>query len=533
MENTTNTQNYARNYALTKEHDFNGFFNNYEDVDEKLKPVKKEIKEANRRIAELQEEIDTIYAQRYNKTFTPTKLKAYLSYDKKEGYHRKRIYFDVDGTSLPYAPSNEEYEIGIHLDTARGSFHCLKGYCLELGAAIFQTYNYSITVGKETIKLTPTHESIYPILNGGEGRISKNNRGETSSCDFYCPDYIPSREFIELFYGMEIDPKIVKYKLPSLARRYRENVNVETIIKTAPQDIMGDLLEMNMAIPQNIYQMLNVTKNEFKQLKEFGITRKYYKLMELLNKMSSSQKQVVQKTAPEWIKLIHRSLEWETNFNFYGISYNADGILINLVTSYVGYSPYSWRTVYDKFPNYYSFGNFCSYVIDGVINQGFSELSNFLTQLQDYLNMCEGQGIKPILYSGYLSQTHDIASRNLKVQLDTNQEEIFVNRYKGFKNWEDKKTGYTLFAPKESKEVIQEGSDQSTCVGSYLHKILNGECLILFLRKIENLKHSLVTVEYAHGAVIQARGQFNRDMTKEEKEILQACCKENNWVYDV
>ena len=533
MENITNTQNYARDYALTEEHDFNSFFNNYEDVNEKLKPIKKEIKEVNHRIAELQQEIDKIYAQRYNKTFTPTKLKTYLSYDKKDGYHHTKLYFDIDGTPLFNLSPDDGYDIEIPLPTARGSFHCLKGYCLELGAAIFQTYNYSITVGKGIIKLTPTHETIYPILNGGEGRISKDNKGETSSCSFYCPDYIPSKEFIELFYGIEIDSKIVKYKLPSLARRYRENVNVETIIKTAPQDIMSDLLEMKMETPQNIYQMLNVTKNEFKQLKEFGITRKYYKLMELLNIMSDSQKQLVQKTSPEWIKLIRRSLEWETNFNFYGISYNTDGILINLVSSYVGYSPYTWRKAYDKFPQYYSFGNFCSYVIDGVINQGFSELSNFLTQLQDYLNMCEGQGIKPILYSGYLSQTHDIASRNLKVQLNTNQEEVFVNRYKGFKNWEDKKSGYTLLAPKESKEVIQEGSDQSTCVGSYLHKILNGECLILFLRKIENLKHSLVTVEYAHGAVIQARGQFNRDMTEEEKEILQACCKANNWVYDV
>ena len=533
MENITNTQNYARNYALTEEHDFNSFFNNYEDVNEKLKPIKKEIKEVNHRIAELQQEIDKIYAQRYNKTFTPTKLKTYLSYDKKDGYHCTKLYFDIDGTPLLNLSPDDGYDIEIPLPTARGSFHCLKGYCLELGAAIFQTYNYSITVGKGIIKLTPTHETIYPILNGGEGRISKDNKGETSSCNFYCPDYIPSKEFIELFYGIEIDPKIINYKLPNLARRYRENVNVETIIKTAPQDIMSDLLEMKMETPQNIYQMLNVTKNEFKQLKEFGITRKYYKLMELLNKMSDSQKQLVQKTSPEWIKLIRRSLEWETNFNFYGISYNTDGILINLVSSYVGYSPYTWRKAYDKFPQYYSFGNFCSYVIDGVINQGFSELSNFLTQLQDYLNMCEGQGIKPILYSGYLSQTHDIASRNLKVQLNTNQEEVFVNRYKGFKNWEDKKSGYTLLAPKESKEVIQEGSDQSTCVGSYLHKILNGECLILFLRKIENLKHSLVTVEYAHGAVIQARGQFNRDMTEEEKEILQACCKANNWVYDV
>lgn len=533
MENITNTQNYARDYALTEEHDFNSFFNNYEDVNEKLKPIKKEIKEVNHRIAELQQEIDKIYAQRYNKTFTPTKLKTYLSYDKKDGYHCTKLYFDIDGAPLFNLSPDDEYDIEIHLSTARGSFHCLKGYCLELGAAIFQTYNYSITVGKGIIKLTPTYETIYPILNGGEGRISKDNKGETSSCNFYCPDYIPSKEFIELFYGIEIDPQIVKYKLPSLARRYRENVNVETIIKTAPQDIMSDLLEMRMETPQNIYQMLNVTKNEFKQLKEFGITRKYYKLMELLNKMSDSQKQLVQKTSPEWIKLIRRSLEWETNFNFYGISYNTDGILINLVSSYVGYSAYTWRKAYDKFPQHYSFGNFCSYVIDGVINQGFSELSNFLTQLQDYLNMCEGQGIKPILYSGYLSQTHDIASRNLKVQLNTNQEEVFVNRYKGFKNWEDKKSGYAVIAPKESKDVIQEGSDQSHCCGSYLHKILNGECLILFLRKIENLKQSLITVEYAHGAVIQARGQFNRDMTEEEVTVLKECCKANNWVYDV
>lgn len=525
--------NHARNFATAATHNYEDFFKAYENIDEKMKPFKNELREINKRITVIQEEVLKLYKTRYNKSFTPTEYKPYLAYESNR-YNSPTLYFDIEtGNKMFPSDVQEKVWIPVHKCIMKGEITYLKGYCLELGAIITQTSSYVINSKAETVKITPKFETVHPILEKHE-KVAKDNIGNNITECVSTPDNYPAKEFLKLFYNMEIPETLDTLKLKDLQGYYSNNVNIEAILKTSPVEIMLDLIKKNFKEPMSIYQMLNITKPELKMLREKGITRKYYKLRETIESFPANYAKHVIKTTPEWIKLITRSLEWEKNFDFYHINYDKDGILIDIVRAYTGYyGGYSWNKKYNRFPEYYSFGNFCSYVIDSTINQGFTSLDNCIETLRDYLQMCEGANLKPILYSGYLTQTHNIASRNLKVELSENEEGVFTERYKEFKNWEDKKSGYALIAPETSKDVIQEGSDQSHCCGSYLHKILNGDCLILFLRKIEKLKQSLVTVEFCHGAIIQARGQFNRDMTEDEINILKKCCKENEWEYDV
>lgn len=44
---------------------------------------------------------------------------------------------------------------------------------------------------------------------------------------------------------------------------------------------------------------------------------------------------------------------------------------------------------------------------------------------------------------------------------------------------------------------------------------------ILFLREKENPDKSLITLELRENKVVQARGKFNRETTKEERKVIE------------
>lgn len=76
---------------------------------------------------------------------------------------------------------------------------------------------------------------------------------------------------------------------------------------------------------------------------------------------------------------------------------------------------------------------------------------------------------------------------------------------------------------------------QNNCVASYIDKVINGKCHILFLRKKDNLDKSLVTIEVdSHtNTIVQARRKFNRDTTEEENKVIEAWNKKYSKRKDV
>ena len=63
---------------------------------------------------------------------------------------------------------------------------------------------------------------------------------------------------------------------------------------------------------------------------------------------------------------------------------------------------------------------------------------------------------------------------------------------------------------------------QNNCVASYIDKVIDGNCHILFLRKKNKPKESLVTIEVRHDQIVQARRRFNDPVTESDQKAIDA-----------
>ena len=68
-----------------------------------------------------------------------------------------------------------------------------------------------------------------------------------------------------------------------------------------------------------------------------------------------------------------------------------------------------------------------------------------------------------------------------------------------------------IVPPKTAAEIVEEGHALHHCVGGYVSRVANKECVILFLRKKEEPDKPFYTIEVRDGEVQQIRGYDNCD----------------------
>ena len=66
----------------------------------------------------------------------------------------------------------------------------------------------------------------------------------------------------------------------------------------------------------------------------------------------------------------------------------------------------------------------------------------------------------------------------------------------------------------------------NNCVSSYVQKVIDGHCDILFLRYKDSPDKSLVTIEVRDNKIVQALQKYNHPLTNEQREIVD---KWNKW----
>lgn len=85
-----------------------------------------------------------------------------------------------------------------------------------------------------------------------------------------------------------------------------------------------------------------------------------------------------------------------------------------------------------------------------------------------------------------------------------------------------------VIPPHSSKELIDEGTALRHCVGRYVKRVAQRECVILFVRKVAEPDKSLCTVEVRDGQVVQTRGFDNEDPPAKSRLLLNdgndRCC---------
>ena len=189
---------------------------------------------------------------------------------------------------------------------------------------------------------------------------------------------------------------------------------------------------------------------------------------------------------------------------------------------------YRWRdvSVFEKLINEYNYTakallNYIDYL---VTFEAIDRVYTILNELYDYCNMMNKISGKFDKYPRHFLTTHKIACRNynrLKEQFDEEEFKKHINT-----DMEKTFGEYTFIYPKTTQEIKDEAVEQNNCVASYIKKVLDNQCDILFLRFKDMPNKSLVTIEVRNGKIVQAKRKFNYPCTKEQEEAIQ---KWNKW----
>lgn len=150
--------------------------------------------------------------------------------------------------------------------------------------------------------------------------------------------------------------------------------------------------------------------------------------------------------------------------------------------------------------------------------EAIEDMHYLIIELYDYANMMNAISPKFDKYPRNFLTTHKIACRNYERLKKEFSEEIFRTRIN--KSLECSFGDYQFIYPNSIQDIKDEAVAQNNCVASYIDRVIDGECHILFLRKKSNLKESLITIEVRNNHIVQARRRFNDLVTPEDQEVI-------------
>lgn len=156
--------------------------------------------------------------------------------------------------------------------------------------------------------------------------------------------------------------------------------------------------------------------------------------------------------------------------------------------------------------------------------EALEDMGFILKELLDYAEMMNQISNKFDKYPKHFLTTHKIASRNYNRLKKEFEESAFQKRID--KSMEKTFGRYCFIYPNTTQDIKDESVQMNNCVSSYIQKVIDGECHILFLRNKDNPERSLVTIEVINGKIVQALQRFNHPLTKEQKEVVD---KWNKW----
>lgn len=150
----------------------------------------------------------------------------------------------------------------------------------------------------------------------------------------------------------------------------------------------------------------------------------------------------------------------------------------------------------------------------GRASGGYWEMENLLTEYRDYL--CMGEALDYNLHNSFvlfpakIKEAHDKAN-DLKDKKQTEAYDRQIKRMYTELNELYRFTNgkYLIIPPQSAKEIVEEGHKLHHCVGCYIRRVVKRECVILFVRKLDEISTPFCTLEIKGGEVVQARVQNN------------------------
>ena len=117
-----------------------------------------------------------------------------------------------------------------------------------------------------------------------------------------------------------------------------------------------------------------------------------------------------------------------------------------------------------------------------------------------------------------LSAAHKQAIKEYN-RFETNYDENAYSK-RNILEYECEIDGFKFIYPRKVSEIQAEGKNQHNCVATYINRVLKEDCHIMFMRPVDNIKHSYITLEIRNNRIVQAMRKYNQYPSKEEWEVI-------------
>lgn len=187
---------------------------------------------------------------------------------------------------------------------------------------------------------------------------------------------------------------------------------------------------------------------------------------------------------------------------------------------------YRYRNVMDVLMNEFNYDmkSLFKYVDYLMTYEGLEGGSNIVREIFDYAAMAHSMSRKFDKYPRNFLTVHTITSRNYNRLQRQYEEEKFASRID--KSMEKTFDNYTFIYPETTQDIKDEAVAQGNCVASYIPRVIDGGCHILFMRDKDHTENSLVTIEVRNNRIVQALQRHNAALTKSQQEAVDAW---NKW----
>lgn len=221
---------------------------------------------------------------------------------------------------------------------------------------------------------------------------------------------------------------------------------------------------------------------------------------------------------------------WKEDIDSHMIGYNLEYTSLNSkdiyniwsTDKYCGHGDLTRFSIFNSLINEYGYNakSLFLYIDKLKTFEAIDNIPYLMGELYDYVCMMSAISPKFDRYPRNFLTTHRIACRNYNRLKKQFSEEMFKARIN--KDYEYKFKDYCFIYPSTIQDIKDEAVSQNNCVASYIDRVIDGDCHILFLRKKDTPDQSLVTIEVRNNTIVQAARRFNEPVTDEELEAINA-----------
>lgn len=176
--------------------------------------------------------------------------------------------------------------------------------------------------------------------------------------------------------------------------------------------------------------------------------------------------------------------------------------------------------------NYNELVTISEYVsLDKFLNysQGIKNINIYADYLKMLKDLNYNKRSKSVLFPEQLIKAHDEIMKRIKVMNDINTNFAVYLRYLELSKYTYQDEKYIVFPAPSVDAIKDEGKQQNNCVARmYLTPYKDKETEIYFIRKLDKITQSLITLEYRNNYIVQKELQnHKKDFSEEQNSFIK------------